>query len=56
VSVEAVKRDLPPGVEVTAPQFRWGALEAYMTGVEPGMFDELRVYEAPAAAPAADRA
>jgi predicted pyridoxine 5'-phosphate oxidase superfamily flavin-nucleotide-binding protein len=42
VSVEAVKRDLPPGVEVDAPRFRWGALGAYMTKVEPAMFEELR--------------
>jgi predicted pyridoxine 5'-phosphate oxidase superfamily flavin-nucleotide-binding protein len=42
VAVETVKRDLPPGVEVTAPSFRWGALEQYMSSVEPAMFEELR--------------
>lgn len=42
IDVETVKRDLPPGVEVTAPSFRWGALEQYMTSVEPAMFEELR--------------
>ena len=52
LSVESVKRDLPPGVEVDAPAFRWGALASYMTSVEPAMFDELRTYvseSAPAA-------
>lgn len=44
LSVETVKRDLPPGVEVDAPAFRWGALEAYMTSVEPAMFEEIRTY------------
>jgi hypothetical protein len=42
VAVETVKRDLPPGVEVSAPSFRWGALEHYMSSVEPAMFEELR--------------
>jgi hypothetical protein len=42
VSVEAVKRDLPPGVEVDAPRFRWGPLGDYMAKVEPAMFEELR--------------
>ncbi len=42
--VETVKRDLPPGVEVDAPAFRWGALGAYMTNVEPAMFEEIRTY------------
>jgi len=46
VAVETVKRDLPPGVEVAAPSFRWGALEAYMTSVEPAMFGELRSWRA----------
>ena len=44
VDVELVKRDLPPGVEVDAPAFRWGALAPYMTGVEPAMFEELRTF------------
>jgi hypothetical protein len=43
-SVETVKRDLPPGVQVTAPGFEWGPLGAYMTPIEPAMFDELRAY------------
>ena len=47
VDVETVKRDLPPGVEVTAPAFRWGALEGYMSSVEPLMFEELRSYADP---------
>lgn len=42
VAVETVKRDLPPGVEVDAPRFRWGPLGDYMASVEPGMFAELR--------------
>jgi hypothetical protein len=42
--VETVKRDLPPGVEVDPPAFRWGALAAYMTNVEPAMFEEIRTY------------
>jgi hypothetical protein len=46
VEVETVKRDLPPGVEVTAPSFRWGALEQYMSSVEPAMFEELRAFRA----------
>ncbi|MEK7692810.1 MAG: pyridoxamine 5'-phosphate oxidase family protein [Chloroflexota bacterium] len=44
LAVEAVKRDLPPGVEVDAPAFRWGALAPFMTPVEPPMFEELRTY------------
>jgi hypothetical protein len=42
LDVETVKRDLPPGVEVDAPEFRWGALQEYMGAVEPKMFDEIR--------------
>jgi hypothetical protein len=42
VSVETVKRDLPPGVEVEGPRFRWGALEQFMAPVEPKMFAEMR--------------
>jgi hypothetical protein len=48
VDVERVKRDLPPGVECEGPAFRWGALEQFMSAVEPKMFEELRAY-APAA-------
>jgi hypothetical protein len=44
VTVERVKRDLPPGVEVDAPRFRWGPLGEYMTKIEPGMFEELRTW------------
>jgi hypothetical protein len=44
LAVEAVKRDLPPGVEVEASAFRWGALAPFMTPVEPLMFEELRTY------------
>lgn len=44
MDVELVKQDLPPGVEVDAPAFRWGALAPYMTGVEPAMFEELRTF------------
>ncbi len=44
VSVETVKSDLPPGVQVTAPQFEWAALGQYMTPIEPAMFEELRTY------------
>jgi hypothetical protein len=44
LTVEAVKRDLPPGVQVTAPVFEWGALGAYMAPVEPKMFEEMRTY------------
>ena len=45
VDVETVKRDLPPGVQVTAPSFAWGALEQYMTSIEPAMFEELRDWD-----------
>lgn len=44
LAVEAVKRDLPPGVEVDAPVFRWAALGAFMDPVEPPMFEEIRTY------------
>ena len=44
VAVETVKRDLPPGVEVDAPRFRWGPLGDYMTNIEPSMFEELRTW------------
>ena len=44
LAVEVVKRDLPPGVEVDAPAFRWGAIGQFMTPVEPPMFEELRTY------------
>jgi hypothetical protein len=39
-----VKRDLPPGGQVTAPRFSWGAIGTFMEPVEPKMFEELRVY------------
>jgi Pyridoxamine 5'-phosphate oxidase len=44
LAVEEVKRDLPPGVEVDAPAFRWGAIAQFMTPVEPPMFEEIRTY------------
>lgn len=44
VAVESVKRDLPPGVQVTAPSFEWGAIAKYMEPVEPAMFAEMRGY------------
>lgn len=44
LAVEAVKRDLPPGVEVDAPRFRWGAIGQFMDSVEPPMFEEIRTY------------
>jgi len=44
VSVELVKRDLPPGVQVEAPRFEWGPLGQYMSPIEPAMFEELRTY------------
>ncbi len=44
LAVEAVKRDLPPGVEVNAPAFRWGAIGQFMTPIEPAMFEEIRTY------------
>ena len=47
LDVEAVKSDLPPGVQVTAPTFTWGALGQYMDKVEPAMFDEIRTATAP---------
>ena len=46
VRVESVKRDLPPGVQVTAPVFDWGALDGFMGPVEPLMFAEMRAYSA----------
>ncbi len=46
LDVELVKRDLPPGVIVEGPTFRWGALEPYMSPIEPLMLDEMRVFRA----------
>jgi hypothetical protein len=51
LAVESVKRDLPPGVEVQAPSFRWGALAPYMATVEPLMFDEMRAFVSAPVAP-----
>jgi hypothetical protein len=42
LDVEAVKSDLPPGVQVKPLEFHWGALEPYMTTIEPPMFEEIR--------------
>ncbi len=44
VTIETVKRDLPPGVQVTAPKFEWGPLGGYMTPIEPARFEELRTF------------
>jgi hypothetical protein len=44
LAVDVVKRDLPPGVEVDAPAFRWGAIGQFMTPVEPAMFEEIRTF------------
>ena len=41
-AVEAVKRDLPPGVQVTAPTFEWGPLGDYMVPIEEKMVEEMR--------------
>jgi hypothetical protein len=46
LSVEAVKRDLPPGVQVTAATFEWGPLGEYMVPIEEKMFEEMRTYRA----------
>lgn len=45
LTVESVKRDLPPGVQVTAPAFEWGPLSEYMGAVEGKMFEEMRSYQ-----------
>jgi hypothetical protein len=46
VTIDTVKRDLPPGVQVSSPQFTWGPLGQYMEPIEPPMFDELRTFAA----------
>ncbi len=46
VAVDLVKRDLPDGVEVDAPAYRWGALESYMSKLDPLGFEEMRTHEA----------
>lgn len=51
VSVEHVKRDLPPGVIIEGPVFRWGALEPFMSPLDPLGIEELKTYEAGAAPP-----
>jgi hypothetical protein len=53
VEVDLVKRDLPPGVEIDGPQFRWGALEPFMSKLDPLGIEELHTYE-PATAAAGD--
>jgi hypothetical protein len=45
LTVEAVKRDLPPGVQVTAPAFEWGPMGGYMMPIEEKMFEEMRTYQ-----------
>lgn len=44
VRVDMVKRDLPGGVEVDGPVFRWGALEPVMAALDPLGIEELRTY------------
>jgi hypothetical protein len=46
VAVDLVKRDLPDGVEVEPPVYRWGALEPYMAKLDPLGFEELRTHQA----------
>ncbi|HYM15473.1 MAG TPA: pyridoxamine 5'-phosphate oxidase family protein [Dehalococcoidia bacterium] len=46
IAVDLVKRDLPDGVEVEAPVYRWGALEPYMSKLDPLGFQEMRTYSA----------
>lgn len=41
VGVELVKRDLPAGVTVEGPMFRWGALEPFMAALDPVGIAEL---------------
>jgi len=45
VAVDHVKRDLPPGVIVEGPVFRWGALEPLMAPLDPLGIEELRTWE-----------
>lgn len=45
VAVEHVKRDLPPGVIVEGPVFRWGALDPFMSPLDPLGIEELKTYE-----------
>jgi hypothetical protein len=45
VQVQLVKRDLPEGVEIDGPVFRWGALEAVMGALDPLGIEELRTYK-----------
>jgi hypothetical protein len=47
LEVTSVKRDLPPGVQVTAPTFEWGPLGAYIVPIEEKMFEEMRTYVQP---------
>lgn len=42
LDVEAVKSDLPPGVQIKPIEFSWGALEQFMAPVEGRMFGEIR--------------
>jgi predicted pyridoxine 5'-phosphate oxidase superfamily flavin-nucleotide-binding protein len=46
LDIESVKSDLPPGVQVSAIDFNWGSLQAFMGPVEPAMFEELRTASA----------
>jgi hypothetical protein len=47
VDVELVKRDLPPGVMIEGPVYRWGALEPLMAPRDSLGLEELRSYEPP---------
>ncbi|HEY8172167.1 MAG TPA: pyridoxamine 5'-phosphate oxidase family protein [Dehalococcoidia bacterium] len=45
VKVELVKRDLPPGVIIEGPVYRWGALDPFMSPLDPLGIEELKAYE-----------
>jgi hypothetical protein len=45
VRVELVKRDLPQGVIIEGPVYRWGALEPFMSPLDPLGIAELKSYE-----------
>lgn len=50
VAVELVKRDLPPGVIIEGPVYRWGALDPFMAPLDPLGIAELKSYDANGAA------
>ncbi|MBI5289883.1 MAG: pyridoxamine 5'-phosphate oxidase family protein [Chloroflexi bacterium] len=43
--VEAVKSDLPPGVQIKGIEFDWGSLAPVMGPVEARMFEEIRAFD-----------